>query len=83
MGSKNKNFTIRTDKIQRERRTSQFLDFVVNEYVEPSEETPSDVDLSKKAEIAETVFGMFDRLEEEQYLKSLTSSKDDINNSNA
>ena len=78
----NKNFTIRTDKVNRERRTSEFLDFVVNEYVEPvAEETPK-VDLEKKAEIAETVFGIFDHLEEEQYLKSLSSSKDDINTSN-
>ena len=78
----NKNFTIKTEKVNRERRTSQFLDFVVNEYVEPvAEETP-EADLSKKAEIAETVFSMFDHLEEEQYLKSLSSSKDDINNSN-
>ena len=80
--NKHKNFTIKTETSVRKRRTSEFLDFVVNEYVEPTEEKTPDVDLSKKAEIAETVFSMFDHLEEEQYLKSLSSSKDDINNSN-
>ena len=80
--SKHKNFTIRSNPVDRERRTSEFLDFMVNKYVEPVEEETSEIDLEKKAEIAETVFSMFDHLEEEQYLKSLASSKDDINNGN-